>query len=443
MKEINVYCSEILNFASTAEISKIEKSIVDSYNKILLDTEYTGWVNLPSTFSHEELNKIKMCASKIRNDSDVFIVVGIGGSYLGSRAAIQLFQSSFADLSNQKPLINYAGHTLSSSYLSDLLEFIKDKEVSLNVISKSGSTIETAIAFRFLREFMEEKYGKEEARKRIYVTTDAKKGILKSLADKEGYETFVIPNNIGGRYSVLTPVGLLPMAVSGIDIDKVIHGAYDAMEKYKIPSLKENQCYQYAAARNILYKQGKKIELLVTYEPNMHFFTEWWRQLFGESEGKNKKGIFPASLNYSTDLHSLGQYVQDGERNLFETVLKIGETNSNMVLSELKEDDGLNYLAGKKVDFINDKAFLGTLLAHTDAGVPNIVITIPKMDEYYFGYLIYFFEKACAISGFLLGVNPFDQPGVEAYKNNMYALLGKPGYEKLRKYLENRLKDIK
>ena len=338
------------------------------------------------------------------------------------------------------PEVYFVGQNISSTYMLDLLDIIKDKDVSINVISKSGTTTEPAIAFRVFKDFLEKKYGKEEASKRIYATTDSAKGALRQLADEEGYETFIIPDDVGGRFSVLTPVGLLPIACAGLDIDAMMKGAQDACEKYSNPDLKVNESYQYAVARNVLHRKGKDIELLVNYEPQLHYVSEWWKQLFGESEGKDNKGIFPASVDFSTDLHSMGQYIQEGKRILFETVLNVENARREATIEEVEVDlDGLNYLSGKTIDFVNQKAFQGTLLAHTDGQVPNFIINIPRLDEYNFGYLVYFFEKACAISGYLLGVNPFDQPGVEAYKRNMFALLGKPGYEKEKEELEKRL----
>lgn len=404
-------------------------------------SNFLGWVDWPIHYDKDEFARIKQAAEKIRNHSDALVVIGIGGSYLGARAAIEALSHAFHNQMNDMTQIYFAGQNISSTYLSHLLDVLEGKDLSINVISKSGTTTEPAIAFRIFRDYMEKKYGKEEARKRIYVTTDHAKGALKKLADQEGYETFVIPDDIGGRYSVLTAVGLLPIAVAGLNIDRMMEGAASAYYKYNNPDLSTNESYQYAAVRNILYRKGKAIELLVNYEPSLHYVSEWWKQLFGESEGKDQKGIFPASANFSTDLHSLGQYIQEGRRDLFETVLKVETPRHELVIEEEESDlDGLNYLAGKTVDFVNTKAFEGTLLAHTDGGVPNLVITLPKLDEYTFGYLVYFFEKACAMSGYLLGVNPFDQPGVEAYKVNMFALLGKPGYEEKKAELEKRLK---
>ncbi len=407
--------------------------------------DFLGWIDLPVHYDKEEFARIEKAAEKIRQDSDVLVVIGIGGSYLGARAAIEMLQHSFYNvLAKEKrngPQIIFAGNNISSTYMSDVIDLLEGKDFSINVISKSGTTTEPAIAFRIFRKILEEKYGKEEARKRIYATTDKEKGALKTLANEEGYESFVIPDDIGGRYSVLTAVGLLPIAVSGADIRAMMKGAADARNDFAKSELDVNYAYQYAAVRNILYNKGKTIEMLVNYEPALQYFAEWWKQLFGESEGKDLKGIFPASANFSTDLHSLGQYIQEGRRDLFETVIKVEKPRRELVIeAEDKDLDGLNYLAGKTVDFVNDQAFRGTLLAHTDGGVPNLVVSVPSLDEYHFGYLVYFFEKACAMSGYLLGVNPFDQPGVEAYKKNMFALLGKPGFEDMKAELEKRLK---
>lgn len=407
-------------------------------------SDFLGWIDLPVNYDKEEFARIKKAAEKIKQDSDVLLVIGIGGSYLGARAAIEMLNHSFYNvLPKEKrgtPQIIFVGNNISSTYMRDVMDLLEGKDFSINVISKSGTTTEPAIAFRIFRKLLEEKYGSEEAKKRIYTTTDKEKGALKTLANEQGYESFVIPDDVGGRYSVLTAVGLLPIAVSGVDIDAMMKGAQDAREEYSKPDLKENAAYQYAAIRNILYNKGKTIEMLINYEPGLQYFAEWWKQLFGESEGKDQKGIYPSSANFSTDLHSLGQYVQEGRRDLFETVIKVKEPREDLVIEKEDNDlDGLNYLAGKTVDFVNTKAFEGTLLAHTDGGVPNLVIEIPAMDAYTFGYLVYFFEKACAVSGYLLGVNPFDQPGVEAYKQNMFALLGKPGFEEKKAELEKRL----
>ncbi|GAB6086781.1 glucose-6-phosphate isomerase [Alkaliphilus crotonatoxidans] len=407
--------------------------------------DFLGWLELPNEIDLELLERIKATARRVQAQSDVFIVIGIGGSYLGARAAIEMLKHQFYNQlprgKRKAPQIYFAGHHISSTYMKQLLEIIEDQEVTINVISKSGTTTEPAIAFRVLKEFMEKKYGKEEARKRIIATTDAQRGALKTLADEEGYESFVIPDDVGGRYSVLTPVGLLPIAVADIDILELLQGAKDACQAYREPDLLKNPCYQYAAIRNILYNKGKTVEMMVNYEPALYYMGEWWKQLYGESDGKDQKGVFPASASFSTDLHSMGQYIQQGLRILFETVIHVEKSTENIELkAESKDLDGLNYLAGKTMDYVNKRAFEGTLLAHQDGGVPNLVIEIPEISPYYFGYLVYFFEKACGIGGYLLGVNPFDQPGVEAYKRNMFALLGKPGYELERERLLQRLK---
>ena len=448
MKKINFNYNKALDFFAKEEVDVLQPYVDVAHdmlhNKTGLGNDFLGWVDLPNNYDKEEFARIKKAAEKIKSDSDVLVVIGIGGSYLGARAAIECLGHSFRNNLNKEerktPEIYFAGNNISSTYLMDLLDIIKDKDVSLNVISKSGTTTEPAIAFRVLKEFLENKYGKDEAAKRIYATTDAKKGALKQVSDEEGYETFVIPDDVGGRFSVLTPVGLLPIAVAGIDIDAIMTGANDARVDFNNSNLEENDCYQYAVVRNILHKKGKDIELLVNYEPSLHYLSEWWKQLYGESEGKDQKGLFPASVDFSTDLHSMGQYVQDGKRILFETVLNVEKPRRVLNLKEEANDlDGLNYLSGKTLDFVNEKAFQGTLLAHTDGQVPNLLINIPTLDEYNFGYLVYFFEKACGISGYLLGVNPFNQPGVEAYKKNMFALLGKPGFEKEKEELEKRL----
>ncbi len=396
-------------------------------------SDYLGWVDLPSNYDKREIKRIKEAASRIRNQSEVFIVIGIGGSYLGSRAAIEMLNGTLynelPDNERNGPKIYYAGHNISSFYLKNLFEIINGKDISINVISKSGTTTEPAIAFRLFKKYMENKYGKIEASKRIYVTTDKDKGALKKLAEKEGYETFIIPEDVGGRYSVLTPVGLLPMAVAGIDIDEVIKGGQAATKDLSSDDLNYNHAYKYAVIRNLLYSKGKTIEILVGYEPNLFYFGEWYKQLFGESEGKNGKGIFPTYLNYTTDLHSMGQYVQDGMRNIFETILNVEKSEYKIEINKDEDNlDRLNYLSGKTLDYVNRMAMRGSILAHEDGGVPNIIVNIPEVSPYYFGYLAYFFEKACGMSGYLLGVNPFNQPGVEAYKTNMFRLLGKPGY---------------
>lgn len=448
MNKIKFNYSKALDFFAKEEVDTLQPYVDVAHEMLHEKTgpgkDFLGWIDLPNNYDKEEFARIKKAAQKIQSDSDVLVVIGIGGSYLGSRAAIEClghsFRNSLSKEDRKAPEVYFAGNNISSTYLMDLIEIIKDKDVSLNVISKSGTTTEPAIAFRVLKEFLENKYSKEEAAKRIYATTDAKKGALKQVSDEEGYETFVIPDDVGGRFSVLTAVGLLPIAAAGFNIDEMMQGANDARIKYSKSNLEENDCYQYAAVRNILHRKGKDIELLVNYEPNLHFVSEWWKQLYGESEGKDQKGIFPASVDFSTDLHSMGQYVQDGKRILFETVLNVEKPRKVVELkSEEKDLDGLNYLSEKTMDFVNEKAFQGTLLAHTDGQVPNLIIDIPTLNEYNFGYLVYFFEKACGISGYLLGVNPFNQPGVEAYKKNMFALLGKPGFEKEKEELEKRL----
>lgn len=405
-------------------------------------SDFLGWVDLPVNYDKDEFAQIKECAEKIKKDSEALIVLGIGGSYLGARAVIEFIKSNNYNLiKKDTPDIYYGGNTISSSSVAELMKLVEGKDFSVNVISKSGTTTEPAIAFRIFKKLLEDKYGKEEAAKRIYVTTDSSKGALKALADSEGYKTFVVPDDVGGRYSVLTAVGLLPIAVAGIDIDALMKGAADAREAYSKDDVMTNDCYKYAAIRNILYRNGKSIEMLAAYEPSMTLWCEWFKQLYGESEGKDGKGIFPASAIFSTDLHSLGQYIQDGERKLFETVMWVNEpTNDVEIMFDDINGDGLNFVAGKTVHYVNSKAFAGTVLAHSDGDVPNILLEIDKQDEYNLGWMIYFFEKACGLSGYILGVNPFDQPGVESYKKNMFALLGKPGYEAQTEELEARLK---
>ena len=403
--------------------------------------DFIGWVDLPENYNKEEFARIKVAADKIKKNSEVLVVIGIGGSYLGARAAIEFCKSqNYNLLCKDTPQIFFAGNTISSTTLNEVMDLVKDRDFSVNVISKSGTTTEPAIAFRVFRELVVEKYGEEGAKDHIYVTTDKARGTLKALADEVGYETFVVPDDVGGRYSVLTAVGLLPIAVAGIDIDALMKGAQDARAAFMNPSVDENDCYKYAAIRNVLARKGKTVEMMVSYEPSYTMMNEWFKQLYGESEGKNGKGLFPASAIFSTDLHSLGQYIQDGQRLLFETVVTFKKPNREYIIKEdLANVDGLNFLAGKGVSFVNRKAFEGTVLAHNDGGVPNIVLEAETMDEYELGYMIYFFEKACAISGYILGVNPFDQPGVESYKKNMFALLGKPGYESEKAALEKRL----
>lgn len=447
-KKLTLDLSKTAPVLNANEINYMDDLVKVSHEKLHAGTgagnDFLGWIDLPVNYDKDEFERIKKAAEKIKSDSDALIVIGIGGSYLGARAAIEMLSHNFhnvLDSSKRKtPQIFYVGNNISSTYMADLLEAVEGKDISVNVISKSGTTTEPAIAFRVFKAYMENKYGKEEAKKRIYATTDKARGALKTLADAEGYETFVIPDDVGGRFSVLTPVGLLPIAAAGIDIDEMMKGAQDAREEFSNPNLAENACYQYAAARNALYNKGKTIEILVNYEPALHYFNEWWKQLYGESEGKDNKGLFPAAVDFSTDLHSMGQYIQEGRRDLIETVINVENVAKKVVLEKTLDDlDGLNFLAGEDMDFVNKKAFQGTLIAHNDGGVPNMVINVPELSPYYFGQLVYFFEKACGISGYLLGVNPFDQPGVEAYKKNMFALLGKPGYEAMKAELEKRL----
>ena len=444
MKNITFDYKSALKFFSEEEIVNVKEQVkaahVALHSKTGAGNDFLGWVNLPEDYDKEEFARINAAAQRIRENSDVLIVIGIGGSYLGAKAAIDFLTGPFYNHTS-KTQIFFAGNSISPNYINGLLKTIEGKDVSVNIISKSGTTTEPAIAFRIFKEYLENKYGKEEARKRIYATTDKARGALKNLADKEGYETFVVPDDVGGRYSVITAVGLLPIAVCGADIEKMMSGARDAMDIYSDADVFENDCYMYAAVRNILHRKGKNIEMLVNYEPELQYFIEWWKQLYGESEGKDKKGIFPAGASFSTDLHSMGQYIQDGLRNLFETVIYVENSKEDIALGTDPENvDGLNFLSGKTVDFVNKKAFEGTLLAHTDGGVPNLVVKIKALDEYTLGQLFYFFEKACGISGYMLGVNPFNQPGVESYKKNMFALLGKPGYEEEKAELEKRLK---
>lgn len=406
--------------------------------------DFLGWIDLPVSYDKGEFQRIEAAARKIQSNSDVLIVIGIGGSYLGARACIEAlshtFYNSLSKEQRKTPEIYFVGNNISGTYLKNLLDVCEGKEVSVNVISKSGTTTEPAIAFRVFKKFMENKYGKEGAKSRIFATTDKAKGALLTLAKEEGYETFIIPDDVGGRFSVLTAVGLLPIAVAGISIADLMAGAAAGREEYGVNDLQANPCYQYAAVRNALLRRSKNVEIIVNYEPCLQYFGEWWKQLYGESEGKDQKGIYPSSANFSTDLHSLGQYIQDGQRFLFETVLNVESPRLDVTLEEEEVDlDGLNYLAGQTMDFVNKKAFEGTLLAHVDGGVPNIIVNIPELTAFNLGKLIYFFEKACGISGYLLGVNPFDQPGVEEYKKNMFALLGKKGYEELRETLVRRI----
>ena len=428
-KKTKITKEEVMKYKEKVE--KIHKKLHAQADDI---EDFAGWLHLPTNYDKEEFERIEKAAKRINKDSDILLVIGIGGSYLGARAVIEALSNSFYMMQTQKrkhTLVLFAGNNLSPNYINDLIETIGDKDFSINVISKSGTTTEPAIAFRIFREILENKYGIDEARSRIYITTDKSRGALKKLSLEEGYETFTIPDNVGGRYSVLTPVGLLPIAAAGFDIRKLMKGAAFAESKYNDENVKYNECYQYATVRNILYKDKKTIEVFANYEPKMHYMTEWLKQLFGESEGKDKKGIFPAGIDLTTDLHSMGQYMQDGLRNLFETVVYIDEPNSNIQINSDDDNlDGLNYLTGKNLDYINKKAMEGTIEAHVSGGVPNIVIKIDKLDEENLGGLIYFFELACAMSGNLLGVNPFNQPGVEEYKKNMFKLLEKPGYTK-------------
>lgn len=439
------------NFFNEDELSHI-KPFVELANEILekrsgAGNDFLGWTTLPEDYDKEEFARIKKAAEKIKSDSEVLVVIGIGGSYLGAKAAIEFASHSFFNnLPKEKrnaPEIYFAGTNMSSVYLNHLIELIGERDFSVNVISKSGTTTEPAIAFRVFKKLLEEKYGKEEAGKRIYATTDKVRGALKILADTQGYETFTVPDNVGGRFSVLTAVGLLPIAAAGIDIDELMKGAKAAMADLSAGTLEENQALQYAAVRNILHRKGKDLEIMVNYEPRLHYFSEWWKQLYGESEGKDGKGLYTASADFSADLHSLGQFIQEGKRIMIETVISIGKPEVDYVIeSDADNLDGLNFIAGKSLDYVNKKATDGVILAHIDGGVPNLTINIPEATPYHLGYAFYFFEKACGVSGYLLGVNPFDQPGVEAYKKNMFALLGKPGYEEEGKKLEAKLKEM-
>ncbi|MBD5460916.1 MAG: glucose-6-phosphate isomerase [Lachnospiraceae bacterium] len=440
--------SKAESFISAAEVKRMKKLTQDARETLVNKTgdgnDFLGWIDLPVDYDKEEFARIKKAAEKIGQDSEVLVVIGIGGSYLGARAAIEFLRHSFynvVDKSIRKtPEIYFAGNSISSTYLKHLIQVIGDRDFSVNIISKSGTTTEPAIAFRVFKELLEKKYGKEEAAKRIYATTDKARGALKKLATEEGYETFVVPDDVGGRFSVLTAVGLLPIAVSGADIDRLMEGAASARVRCLENAFEENDAMQYAAVRNILMRKGKSVEILANYEPCVHYVSEWWKQLYGESEGKDQKGIFPASVDLTTDLHSMGQFIQDGARIMFETVIEIEKSQEEIVIGEEPVDlDGLNYLAGKTVDFVNKSAMNGTILAHTDGQVPNFMVKIPEVNEFYLGELFYFFEFACGVSGYLNGVNPFDQPGVESYKKNMFALLGKPGYEEQRAQLLKRL----
>lgn len=443
MKKLELDLSKVLDFVSCEEIAKMEEEVKNA-EKLLMEgtgegNDFLGWINLPTNYNKDEFERIKLAAKKIRENSEVLVVIGIGGSYLGARATIDFLSNTFYNKVPNGPEIYFAGNSISGTYLAHLIQVIGDRDFSVNVISKSGTTTEPAIAFRIFKEMLEKKYGVEGARERIFATTDTSKGALKKLSTEQNYETFTIPDDVGGRFSVLTPVGLLPIAAAGIDIDALMAGAREAQNDYTAPYA-ENDCYKYAAVRNLLLRKGKCIELLINYEPKLHYVAEWWKQLYGESEGKDGKGLFPASVDLSTDLHSMGQYIQDGQRTLFETLIDIDEKETDVVIPFDEADlDGLNYIAGKGMNFVNEKAMLGTQLAHVDGGVPNIRVCMPKADAFSLGYLFYFFEKSCGISGYLLGVNPFNQPGVEAYKKNMFALLGKSGYEKEAEALNKRL----
>lgn len=448
MNKLSLDLSKVFDFVSEEKLMKMEDEVKSAVKTLEEGTgagnDFLGWLDLPTNYDKVEFERIKKAAEKIKSDSDVLVVIGIGGSYLGARAAIELLSHTFYNkLSKDErkaPEIYFVGNSISGTYLSHLIQVIGDRDFSVNVISKSGTTTEPAIAFRIFKEILEKKYGVDEARKRIYATTDSSKGALKKLSTEEGYETFVIPDNVGGRFSVLTPVGLLPIAAAGISVDELMEGARTAQQDYTV-DFKDNDCYKYAAMRNLLLREGKSIELLINYEPKVHFVAEWWKQLFGESEGKDGKGLYPSSVDLSTDLHSMGQYIQEGQRIMFETLIDIVEPDTDVVIPFDNDDlDGLNYIAGKGMNFVNQKAMEGTQLAHMDGGVPNIRVAVPKMDAFNLGYLFYFFEKACGVSGYLLGVNPFNQPGVEAYKKNMFALLGKAGYEKEAEVLNKRLK---
>ena len=447
-KKVTFDYSKANSFISAAEVERMKKLTLDA-KKVLVEktgdgNDFLGWIDLPVNYDKDEFARIKKAAEKIQQDSEVLIVIGIGGSYLGARAAIEFLGHSFynnVDKSVRKaPEIYYAGNSISSTYLKHLMQVVGDRDFSVNIISKSGTTTEPAIAFRIFKEMLEKKYGKEEAAKRIYATTDKARGALKNLATEEGYESFVVPDDVGGRFSVLTAVGLLPIAVSGVDIDALMEGAASARNRCLENAFEENDALQYAAVRNIMLRKGKSVEILANYEPCVHYVSEWWKQLYGESEGKDQKGIFPASVDLTTDLHSMGQFIQDGARIMFETVIEIEESREELIIGTEPVDlDGLNYLAGKTVDFVNKSAMNGTILAHTDGQVPNFMVKVPEVSPFYLGELFYFFEFACGVSGYINGVNPFDQPGVESYKKNMFALLGKPGFEAQRAELMKRL----
>lgn len=447
-RKVTFEYSTAKKFLGKEELDRFEKTVVLAKDELLHGTgagnDFLGWINLPVDYDKEEFGRIQKAADKIKKDSEVLLVIGIGGSYLGARAAVEFLRHSFYNSVSKEvrktPEIYYVGNNISSTYISNLMEVIGDRDFSINVISKSGTTTEPAIAFRVFKKLLNDKYGRAEAAKRIYATTDKSKGALKNLATEEGFETFVVPDDVGGRFSVLTAVGLLPIAVSGADVTKLMEGAASMREDCMNQPFATNGAMQYAAVRNLLLRKGKSIEILANYEPALHFVGEWWKQLYGESEGKDKRGIFPAAVDLTTDLHSMGQFIQDGQRTMFETVMELETPTKEITLEKEDVDlDGLNYLAGKTVDFINKSAMKGTMLAHTDGDVPNLKVIVPAQDEFSLGQLFYFFEFACGISGYILGVNPFDQPGVESYKKNMFALLGKPGYEVQREELLKRL----
>ena len=441
-KYLDLDISQTKPFFKDKEYESVRKDILAAHkllrSKQGAGNDYIGWLDLPVEYDKKEVAQIVAAAKKIQAQSKVLLAIGIGGSYLGARAAIEMLKKYF---NNPGVEVIFVGNHISSTYVAELLDYLKDKDFSINVISKSGTTTEPAIAFRIFKEYMEKRYGKAEAKNRIYATTDKARGALKTLSDAEGYETFVVPDDVGGRFSVLTPVGLLPIAAAGVDIEEMLNGATAAYHFYKEEDVEKNDALKYALVRNLLYRKGKKLEMLINYEPRLQYFAEWWKQLFGESEGKDGKGIWITSASFSTDLHSLGQMIQEGERTIFETVLNVVEPVSNIVIESDKDNlDGLNFLAGKTMDYVNKMAMTGTMIAHVDGGVPNIRLNIPNISAYSFGYMVYFFELACGVSAYTLGVNPFNQPGVEAYKKNMFALLGKPGYEELKATLEAKLK---
>lgn len=441
-KNLCLDISKTASFYDAKLLEEVKKEITAAHkllrSKKGAGNDFLGWLDLPVSYDHREFCKIKQAAARIKEQSQVLLAIGIGGSYLGAKSAIEMLKRYFNPTGVE---VIFVGNQISSTYTAQLLDYIKDKDFSINVISKSGTTTEPAIAFRIFKEYMEERYGKEEAKKRIYATTDKERGALKTLATAEGYETFIVPDDVGGRFSVLTPVGLLPIAASGADIDEMMQGAKQAYIDYMEEDIEKNDALKYALIRNTLYRSGKKLEMLVNYEPKLNYFSEWWKQLFGESEGKDGKGIWITSASFSTDLHSLGQMIQQGERTIFETVIQVESPEENIEIKTDKDNlDGLNFLAGKTMDYVNKMALEGTMLAHVDGGVPNIKITVPNVSAYTYGYMVYFFELSCGVSAYTLGVNPFDQPGVENYKKNMFALLGKPGYEEMRKALEAKLK---